>query len=107
MDIFIGANLDELPLQKQGKTNETEASLEILPKEQHQLVMQFQKRKGKPVSLIGRFSLEDKEYKALVKKLKSSLACGGGIEDEWIMLQGDVRERAKKSLQDWGWKFKK
>lgn len=106
MNIFIGANLDELPLGQQGKTDENRVVKTHLPKEKHQLVMQFQKRNGKPVSLIGRFELNDKELKALAKKLKSSLACGGSIEDEWILLQGDVREVAKKALLNWGWKFK-
>jgi translation initiation factor 1 len=106
MDIFIGSNLDELPLSKQGSADEKITPQKIMPKQKHQLVMQFQKRNGKPVSLIGRFFLENSELKALAKKLKSNLACGGSIEDEWILLQGDVREKAKKSLQNWGWIFK-
>ncbi len=107
MELFIGAKLDELPLSKQGKNEEIKTTKDILPKSKHALSVRFEKRKGKPVSLIGPFMLQEKELKALVKKLKSSLACGGSIEDEWILLQGDVRQKMKKILQDLGFGFKK
>ena len=107
MDIFIGAKLDELPLKNQGKIDKVSLTRETLPKEKHHLVMQFEKRKGKPVSLVGRFSLDEKELKDLAKKLKSTLACGESVEGEWILLQGDVRQKIKEILIGWGWKFKK
>jgi translation initiation factor 1 len=79
---------------------------EILPKNQHQLVFTYEKRRGKPVTLLGRFSLSDNDKKEVLKLLKKKLACGGAIKDEWIELQGDVKEKIITILQNDGWKFK-
>ena len=80
---------------------------EILPKNQHQLVFTYEKRKGKPVTLVGRFSLSDIDKKELLKLLKKKLACGGAIKEEWIELQGDVKEKIITILEHDGWKFRK
>lgn len=79
---------------------------DLLPKNQHQLVFTFEKRKGKPVTLIGRFYLEENEKKEVLKLLKKKLACGGAIKEEWIELQGDVKEKVKDTLTKDGWKFR-
>ncbi len=84
-----------------------ETALEILPKNQHHLVFTFEKRKGKPVTLVGRFYLEESDKKEVLKLLKKKLACGGSIKEEWIELQGDVKEKVKLTLEKEGWKFKK
>ncbi len=80
---------------------------EIKPKEQHQLVFTYEKRKGKPVTLVGRFYINENEKKDILKLLKKKLACGGAIKEEWIELQGDIKEKIKDVLQKEGWKFKK
>jgi translation initiation factor 1 len=79
---------------------------EILPKNQHQLVFTYEKRKGKPVTLVGRFSLSDIDKKELLKLLKKKLACGGAIKDEWIELQGNVKDKIITILTGEGWKFR-
>lgn len=88
-------------------TNKNIAKHEIIPKNQHQLVFTFEKRRGKPVTLVGRFYIEEKEKKEVLKLLKKKLACGGSIKDEWIELQGDVKEKVKVVLEKEQWKFKK
>lgn len=105
----MGAKLEEDELEFQGKKNQKKknnSSNQILPKNQHQLVFTFEKRKGKPVTLVGRFYLEEKEKKEILKLLKKKLACGGAIKDEWIELQGDVKQRVIDILTTDGWKFK-
>ncbi len=87
--------------------NSTFNKNEILPKNQHQLVFTFEKRKGKPVTLLGRFSLSDKDKKEVLKLLKKKLACGGAIKEEWIELQGNVKEKVITILEKEEWKFKK
>ena len=103
----MGANLDEEihDTSKNDKKNKSKSN-EILPKNQHQLVFTYEKRKGKPVTLVGRFYLEEKEKKEVLKLLKKKLACGGSVKEEWIELQGDVKEKVKTILQGTGWKFK-
>lgn len=80
---------------------------EILPKNQHQLVFTYEKRKGKPVTLVGRFNISENDKKDVLKLLKKKLACGGAIKEEWIELQGDVKEKIKDILSQDGWKFRK
>ena len=93
--------------KKVKKNNSNFNKNEILPKNQHQLVFTFEKRKGKPVTLLGRFSLSDKDKKELLKLLKKKLACGGAIKDEWIELQGNVKEKVIAILEKEEWKFRK
>lgn len=103
----MGANLDgdDYDTSKNDKKNK-KPSNEIIPKNQHQLVFTFEKRRGKPVTLVGRFYLNDKDKKDVLKLLKKKLACGGSIKDEWIELQGNVKDKIKTILEADGWKFK-
>lgn len=103
----MGAKLDGDHFDTKKEDKKKTSSSEIIPKEQHQLVFTFEKRKGKPVTLVGRFYLEEKEKKEVLKLLKKKLACGGAIKEEWIELQGDLKEKIKQILQNDGWKFKK
>ncbi len=89
------------------KLKSKEKSFNKISKEEHQLVFTFEKRKGKPVTLVGRFYMSDKEKKDVLKLLKTKLACGGTVRDEWIELQGDVKNKIITILESDGWKFKK
>lgn len=105
----MGAKLEEDELEFQGNKNQkkkSNKSNEIIPKNQHQLVFTFEKRKGKPVTLIGRFYITEDEKKAVLKLLKTKLACGGAIKEEWIELQGDVKQKVIDTLTKDGWKFR-
>ena len=53
----MGAKLEEFLLDKKEKMVIVK---EIKAKNEHQLVFKFEKRKGKPTTLVGRFYLEDK-----------------------------------------------
>jgi translation initiation factor 1 len=44
--------------------------------------------------------------KEVLKLLKKKLACGGAIKEEWIELQGDVKQKIIEILSKDGWKFK-
>lgn len=106
----MGAKLqgNSFDTTKEDKKNPKKlASNEIIPKNQHQLVFTFEKRKGKPVTLVGRFNISEDDKKEVLKLLKKKLACGGAINDEWIELQGDVKEKIIKILEADGWKFRK
>jgi translation initiation factor 1 len=80
---------------------------EKIEKNQHQLVFTFEKRKGKPVTLVGRFFLSVNEKKEILKLLKKKLGCGGTIKDEWIEIQGDKKDKIIEVLEADGWKFRK
>lgn len=103
----MGAKLDgdSFDTSKNDKKNKNSTG-ELKPKNQHQLVFTFEKRNGKPVTLVGRFYIEENEKKEVLKLLKKKLACGGAIKEEWIELQGDVKEKVKEVLTKESWKFK-
>jgi len=50
-------------------------------------------RGGKEVTVIEQLGLSQAELPAWLKDLKSGLGCGGSIEGDSIMLQGDHRTR--------------
>lgn len=102
----MGANLDGDDYDTSKNDKKKKPSNKIIPKNQHQLVFTFEKRRGKPVTLVGRFYLNDKDKKDVLKLLKKKLACGGSIKDEWIELQGNVKDKIKTILEADGWKFK-
>jgi translation initiation factor 1 len=54
-------------------------------------------RRGKEVTLLEQLELTAAEREAWLKALKGALGCGGSVEEENLVLQGDHRERAK----DW------
>lgn len=109
----MGAKLEEEPLEFQGEKGAKKISKQsvksgaIKPKNAHQLVFRFERRNGKPVSIVGRFEVSENDKKTLLKLLKTKLACGGKCEGEWIELQGDVKAKIQTVLEADGWKFRK
>ena len=97
---------DSFDTKKEDKKINKNVSNEFTPKNQHQLVFTYEKRNGKPVTLVGRFYISEDEKKELLKLLKKRLACGGAIKDEWIEIQGDFKDKIKDILSTNGWKFK-
>ncbi len=97
---------DIFDTKKEDKKNK-EKSLKILTKNQHQLIFTFEKRKGNSVVLVGRFYLTEKEKKEILKLLKKKLGCGGSINNEFLELQGELKDKIKTILENEGWKFKK
>jgi len=103
LDLSIGADFDdEWSLIKEEKTPKPT----LKKPNEHTLVFQKQKRKGKTVTLVGEFFIEKKEAQKLLKKLKASLASGGSYKEGWMELQGEVKESLKELLQKEGYRFK-
>jgi translation initiation factor 1 len=71
------------------------------------LVFTYEKRNGKPVTLVGRFQLDDAKKKEILKLLKKKLATGGTLNEDWIEIQGDKKDKIIEILTKDGWKFRK
>lgn len=104
----MGAKLDtsSFDTKKEDKKNSKKSVTTVLPKNQHQLVFAMEKRNGKVVTIVGKFQLEDDKKKDILKLLKTKLACGGAVKDEYIEIQGDLKDKIRIILVDNGWKFK-
>ena len=104
LDLAIGASFDDdWTVVKE----ETTSKQPLLEPSKHALVFKREKRRGKVVTLVGEFFLEKKEAQKLLKKLKTSLACGGSFKDGWMEFQGEVQEKLKPLLTDIGYRFKR
>lgn len=79
----------------------------ILPINQHRLVFRREKRKGKPVTIVGEFFREESELKSLVSTIKKKLASGGTHKQGWLEFQGEVREAVQAELVRLGYPMKK
>ena len=59
-------------------------------------------RGGKEATVIEQLTLTPREREDWLKDLKAALGCGGKVEGESLMLQGDQRKRLPKLLAERG-----
>lgn len=59
-------------------------------------------RKGKGVTTISGFDLNDADLKTMAKKLKQKCSTGGTVKDGIIEIQGDHRDTLKAELEKLG-----
>ena len=71
------------------------------------MICKFEKRKGKPTTIIEGYEGTDEDFKLLAKELKTKLSVGGTFKDDSIIIQGDYRDKIMKLLQEKGFKTKR
>lgn len=59
-------------------------------------------RKGKGVTTISGFDLNEADLKTMAKQLKQKCSTGGTVKDGIIEIQGDHRDRLKTELEKLG-----
>jgi translation initiation factor 1 len=64
--------------------------------------MERKGRGGKEVTLVEQLSVSASELQAWLKALKTALGCGGVVEKESLVLQGDQRDRLPQLLEKRG-----
>ena len=101
-------------LKKLFPEHEVSSEPETIEETPHELFIQnepilckYEKRKGKPITIISDYEGEDEDFKLLAKEIKSKLAVGGTFKDGEIIIQGDYRDKIMKLLQDKGFKTKR
>jgi len=105
LDLNIGASFEDEWKVVEGK--KVLNKQELLAPEKHFLVFKFEKRKGKPVTLIGPFQIKKDEANVLLKKIKKALGSGGAYKEEFMEFQGDCKERLRELFGKEGFRFKK
>jgi len=63
-------------------------------------------RKGKTVTTIKGFDLDDKALNFLSKQIKQHCGTGGSVKDGIVIIQGDHRDTIKSLLEGQGYKVK-
>jgi translation initiation factor 1 len=61
--------------------------------------MERKGRGGKEVTVVEQLALKPKELDQWLKALKNALGCGGAVEGETLVLQGDQRKRLPALLE--------
>ena len=71
------------------------------------LLCKYEKRRGKPTTIIAGYNGANSDFKLLAKQIKQLLGVGGGIKDEQIIIQGDYRDKIMEFLKEQGFKVKR
>lgn len=71
------------------------------------LLCKYEKRKGKPITIIEGYTGTSQDFKRLAKELKTTLGVGGSTKNEQIIVQGDYRDQIMELLKSKGFKVKK
>lgn len=99
----LGVVYSTNPAYEQEADAEEQASL---PNNKQMLCISFQKRNGKPATILSGYQGSDQEIKVLAKMLKVKCGVGGSTRDGEILIQGDVRTKLKEILRKEGYKTK-
>lgn len=59
-------------------------------------------RGGKAVTVVERLGLHPADLEAWLAELRRALGCGGSVEGDALVLQGDLRERVRGLLEACG-----
>jgi translation initiation factor 1 len=78
----------------------------LLPSK-HELVFLYEKRNGKPVTVVKPFLLNTKELKETHRKVKKRLGVGGTIQGDRLEFQGDIKDKVQCELEKLGFRFRK
>ncbi|WP_149275840.1 translation initiation factor [Pareuzebyella sediminis] len=71
------------------------------------ILCKFEKRKGKPVTILEGYTGADDDFKKLAKELKTTLGVGGSFKKEMIIIQGDYRDKIMDMLKKKGFSVKR
>ena len=71
------------------------------------LICKYEKRKGKPITIIEGYTGADADFKMLAKELKQMLSVGGSFKNEQIIIQGNYRDKIMTFLKNKGFKVKR
>ena len=71
------------------------------------IICKYEKRKGKPTTIIEGYTGATEDFKILAKEIKTMLSVGGSFKDDTIIIQGDYRDKIMQFLKDKGFSVKR
>lgn len=71
------------------------------------IICKYEKRKGKPITILEGYTGANSDFKALTKSLKTSLSVGGSFKHDKIIIQGNYRDKIMELLKNMGFKVKR
>ncbi|PHR72204.1 MAG: translation initiation factor SUI1-related protein [Lutibacter sp.] len=95
------------PDHKPSEVKETPANSEKIWMQEDPIICKYEKRKGKPITILEGYTGATADFKKLAKELKTKLSVGGSFKDDKIIIQGDYRDKIMKLLIEKGFKVKR
>lgn len=71
------------------------------------ILCKYEKRKGKPITILEGYTGGTEDFKKLAKELKTKLSVGGSFKDDKIIIQGDYRDKIMEILKEKGFNVKR
>jgi len=71
------------------------------------LICKYEKRKGKPITIIDGYNGATQDFKILAKEIKTKFSVGGSFKNDTIIIQGDYRDKIMSFLKDKGFSVKR
>lgn len=71
------------------------------------LLCKYEKRKGKPITIIDGYNGATQDFKKLAKEIKQTFSVGGSFKDDKIIIQGDYRDKIMTLLKEKGFNVKR
>ena len=71
------------------------------------IICKYEKRKGKPITILEGYNGATEDFKKLAKELKTKLSVGGSFKDDKIIIQGDYRDKIMTILKEKGFNVKR
>ncbi|NNC69474.1 MAG: translation initiation factor [Flavobacteriaceae bacterium] len=93
---------DHVPEKEEVKTEKSDIWLQDDP-----IICKYEKRKGKPITILEGYTGADTDFKKLAKELKTTLSVGGSFKNNKIIIQGDYRDKIMAILQNKGFNVKR
>ena len=105
-DVLAAVRPESTPQEDSAPPASDNGREEETPVRGQTLCLSFQRRAGKPATVITGWEGSPGQLDRLAAWLKVSLACGGSARGGEILLQGDVRAKARVLLAGKGYKVK-
>lgn len=71
------------------------------------IICKYEKRKGKPITILEGYTGANEDFKILAKEIKTKLSVGGSFKDDKIIIQGDYRDKIMTMLKEKGFNVKR
>ena len=94
---------DHKPTEEHGPEPEQEG----LWMQEAPIICKYEKRKGKPVTILEGYTGADADFKKLASELKGKLNVGGSFKGGTIIVQGDYRNKIMEILKEKGFNVKR
>lgn len=94
---------DHLPSEGE-KINKKKPDLRL---QKEPIICKYEKRKGKPITILEGYKGSEKDFKNLAQDLKKKLSVGGTFKNNSIIIQGDYRDKIMTMLREMGFKTKR